>query len=154
MTAFLSFSYFLSLILFSLPRPFPSPAMGGGREKYCSQRSFTKRHLRTPRLASALRARPHRDGAARICRAPPQSDKAQRGAPGGGREDRREPWRGARGRAVRDGGGRGPRGARGEASIVYTPPRPVLKQRPGDCGLRNVSNAWQAGAALVTICFQ
>lgn len=37
---------------------------------------------------------------------------------------------------------------------MYTPPRPVLKQRPGDCGLRNVSNAWQAGAALVTICFQ
>ena len=34
------------------------------------------------------------------------------------------------------------------------PPRPVLKQRPGDCGLRNVSSAWQAGAALVTICFQ
>lgn len=102
------FSLFLRFSLlnsfFSFLAPSPLPAVGGGREKYCSQRSLTKWHLRTPRLASALRARPHRAGlrasVGRLRRVTKRSAGLR-----GGREDRREPGRGARGRAVRGGGG-------------------------------------------------
>lgn len=99
---FLRFSLLNSF--FSFLAPSPLPAVGGGREKYCSQRSLTKWHLRTPRLASALRARPHRAGlrasVGRLRRVTKRSAGLR-----GGREDRREPGRGARGRAVRGGGG-------------------------------------------------
>lgn len=150
----LSFSDFLSLILFFLPRPFPSPRRGGREGEILFAAVAHKVASAHPAPGICAPCAPSPGRAARICRAPPQSDKAQRGAPGGTRGSEGARAGGAGPRCAGWGRLRAPRGSGGGEHRVHPPPRPVLKQRPGDCGLRNVSSAWQAGAALVTICFQ